>query len=143
MLFGDIPLVGMLKQRMSWHEQRQGVLAENVANADTPGYKARDIKELSFPELAKLSEPGSVGGVNGLGNVAMTATDAHHIGLNTAAGENASERAPRYEVQPQGNGVVLEDEVMKVSQNVQDFQMVSELYSRGLSMLKLAVRRSA
>jgi flagellar basal-body rod protein FlgB len=135
MLFGDIPLVGMLKQRMSWHEQRQSVLSQNVANADTPGYRARDLKDLTFPELVK--DGRSVGGV------AMIATNAKHIGPNGAPGDSRAERAKPYEVTPQGNAVVLEEEVMRVSQNVSDFQMVSELYSRGLNMLKLAVGRPA
>jgi flagellar basal-body rod protein FlgB len=132
MLFGDIPLVGMLKQKMSWHEQRQSVLSQNVANADTPGYRSRDLKELAFPDLVKN---GAVGGVS------LVATDAKHIGPNGGPGESRSERAKSYEVTPQGNAVVLEEEVMRVSQNVSDFQMVSELYSRGLNMLKLAAGR--
>ena len=48
MQFADLPLVGMLKQRMSWHQERQSVLAQNVANADTPNYRARDLKEPTF-----------------------------------------------------------------------------------------------
>lgn len=132
MLFGDLPLVGMLKQRMSWHEQRQGVLAQNVANADTPGYKARDLKDLTFPELV---------GKGAAGGVAMVATDARHIGPSSGASDASSERRKPFEVTPQGNAVVLEDEVMRVAQNVSDYQMVADLYGRGLGMLKMAVGR--
>jgi flagellar basal-body rod protein FlgB len=132
MLFGDLPLVGMLKQRMSWHEQRQGVLSQNIANADTPGYKTRDLRELSFPELV---------GKNGVAGVALAATDAGHIGPNRGADAARSERVKPFEVTPQGNAVVLEDEVLRVTQNVQDYQMVADLYSRGLGMLKMAVGR--
>ena len=39
----DLPLMSMLRTRMSWLHQRQDVLAQNVANADTPGYVARDM----------------------------------------------------------------------------------------------------
>jgi flagellar basal-body rod protein FlgB len=131
MLFGDLPLVGMLKQKMSWHEQRQGVLSQNIANADTPGYKTRDLKELSFPELAK----GAVS------NVAMIATDPRHIGPNGGPEDSRSERRKPFEVTPQGNAVVLEDEMLRVSTNVQDYQMAADLYSRGLGMLKMAVGR--
>ncbi len=133
MLFGDLPLIGMLKQRMSWHEQRQGVLAQNIANADTPGYKSRDLKELSFPELA--------GKGGAAGAVALAATDPRHIAPNSGPADARSDRRKSFEVTPQGNAVVLEDEVMRVSQNVQDYQMVADLYSRGLGMMKMAVGR--
>ncbi|BCJ91598.1 flagellar basal body rod protein FlgB [Terrihabitans soli] len=133
MLFGDLPLVGMLKQKMAWHEQRQGVLAQNVANADTPGYKTRDLENLSFPELA-----AKTGGASG---VTMVATDPRHMGPGAPGAAMRDERRKPYEVTPQGNAVVLEDEVMRVSQNVQDYQMAADLYSRGLGMLKMAVGR--
>jgi flagellar basal-body rod protein FlgB len=132
MLFGDLPLVSMLKQKMAWHEQRQGVLAQNVANADTPGYKTRDLQDLSFPELM---------GKNAANGVAMVATNAGHIGPSGAASDASSERRKPFEVTPQGNAVVLEDEVMRVAQNVSDYQMAADLYGRGLGMLKMAIGR--
>jgi flagellar basal-body rod protein FlgB len=132
MLFADIPLVGMLKQRMSWHQHRQGVLAENVANADTPNYRARDLKEPVFAELAK----GAAAGVQ------MAATDLKHFGVGGGAFDQQPRDASTYEITPEGNGVVLEEEVMRVSQNVMDYQMVSQLYSRGLGVLKTAIGRA-
>jgi flagellar basal-body rod protein FlgB len=133
MLFGDLPLVGMLKQKMAWHEQRQGVLAQNIANADTPGYETRDLKELSFPELARGAS----------GPVAMVTTDPRHMGLNSGPEDSRAEHRKPFEITPQGNAVVLEDEMLRVSSNTQDYQMVADLYSRGLGMLKMAVTRRA
>ena len=43
MPISDIPILSMLRTRMQWHQARQQVLAENVANADTPNYQARDF----------------------------------------------------------------------------------------------------
>ena len=40
----DVPILSMLKGRMGYLTERQRVIAENVANADTPGYMARDLK---------------------------------------------------------------------------------------------------
>ena len=48
MAFADLPLVGMLKTRMRWLESRQKILSENVANAETPGYRERDLRPLDF-----------------------------------------------------------------------------------------------
>ena len=45
------PLLSMLRTRMTWLHQRQDVLSQNVANADTPGYVARDLKPLDFKDM--------------------------------------------------------------------------------------------
>jgi flagellar basal-body rod protein FlgB len=130
MLFGDLPLVGMLKQRMEWHQQRQNVLAQNVANADTPGFRARDLSE---PDFGPAADPKGVH---------LQRTSAMHLGLGGGS-DGEMKRTSTYEITPEGNGVVLEEEVMRVTQNVMDYQMVSQLYGRGLGMLKTALGRSA
>jgi flagellar basal-body rod protein FlgB len=38
----------MISRRMDWLSQRQTVLSQNVANADTPNYQPRDLKTLDF-----------------------------------------------------------------------------------------------
>ena len=43
----DIPILSMLRTRMHWHQDRQHVLAENVANSDTPNFRARELKGAS------------------------------------------------------------------------------------------------
>ncbi len=48
MAIPDIPILSMLRTRMQWHQERQRVLAENVANADTPNYRARDLAAPNF-----------------------------------------------------------------------------------------------
>jgi flagellar basal-body rod protein FlgB len=53
MALGDLPLLSMMKLRLQWLGERQQVLAQNVANADTPGYDAKDLKELDFGALVK------------------------------------------------------------------------------------------
>ena len=45
---GQIPLFSLLTGRMNWLSSRQSVLAENVANAATPNYVARDLKPVDF-----------------------------------------------------------------------------------------------
>ena len=64
----DIPILSMLRTRMQWHQERQLVLAENVANADTPNYRARDLAPPTFDsalQTASLTlartDPGHAG----------------------------------------------------------------------------------
>jgi len=53
----DLPLLTMLRERMTWLNQRQDTLSQNVANADTPRYVARDLKDLEFDRL--VATPGA------------------------------------------------------------------------------------
>lgn len=48
MAIPDLPILSMLRTRVQWHQQRQRVLAENIANADTPRFKARDLAPPNF-----------------------------------------------------------------------------------------------
>ncbi len=68
MPISDIPILTMLRTRMQWHQERQRVLAENIANADTPNYHARDLAPPTFEHalqtasltLARI-DPGHLG----------------------------------------------------------------------------------
>ena len=48
MPISDIPILSMLRTRMQWQQARQQVLAQNIANADTPDYQAKDLAPLDF-----------------------------------------------------------------------------------------------
>jgi flagellar basal-body rod protein FlgB len=124
----DLPLVSMLKTRMHWHQTRQKLLAENVSNADTPGFKPKDLKEPVFT-------PGGrpVGGALG---IERTST-GHLAGEGAEFGEDPM-NARRFETTPSGNAVSLEDEMLKVSQNQSDFQLAASLYQKSLQMLRIA-----
>jgi flagellar basal-body rod protein FlgB len=124
----DLPLVAMLKTRMHWHQTRQKVLAENVANADTPRFKPVDLKAPAF-----ASDGKPVGGALSVGR-----TDAAHI-ANVAARSGEDEaKARRFETTPSGNAVNLEDEMLKVAQNQADYQLAASLYQKSLQMLRIA-----
>lgn len=128
MSVGDLPLIGMLKTRMHWHHSRQKVLAENVSNADTPGFKPRDLKNPTFQ-------------ANAPGGVRIARTEASHIA--PAAGRDGEDprAAGRFETTPSGNAVNLEDEMLKSSQNQADYALAASLYQKSLQMLRTAVGR--
>ena len=79
----DIPLFGMLKSRLGYLSDRQKLIAQNVANADTPGYQPRDLKAYSFQaslmnQSAGAGAPYRGGRVVPPGGVQMMATSASH-----------------------------------------------------------------
>ena len=125
----DMPLFSMLRQRMTWLHQRQDLLSQNVANADTPNYMARDLKPLNFDDAMK-----SISGA------AMTTTNARHIAMSpTSAGAFEDQATPDTEASPNGNAVSLEMEMIKVSDTQAQFQAASNLYAKAMTMMKTAI----
>lgn len=138
-MFKDIPLFGALKTRMRWQEARHTVLAENVANADTPGYKARDLKELSFNRF--LASTGT--GHHAMKATHMARTNPQHLGgkpMGSVDGFKAN-NAASFETTYSGNSVNIEDQMMEVASNQLDYQTATTLYSKSLGLLRTAVRR--
>jgi flagellar basal-body rod protein FlgB len=129
MAISDIPGLSALRNSMQWHQQRQKVLAENVSNADTPNYQARDLVRPTAQALASGARPP----------VTMARTNAAHIGFSTAAGNFALERKGPTETRPSGNAVSLDDEMLKVASNQMDYQAATSLYTRSLGLLKTAI----
>jgi flagellar basal-body rod protein FlgB len=128
MAISDLPILSMLRTRMQWHQERQRVLAENVANADTPGFRPRDLAE------PRLSAPGAAQPLN------LARTAGGHLGPSAGGGFQASSQQG-YDVRASGNSVSLEDEMLKVAQNQMDYQAATALYGRSLGLLKTAFGR--
>ena len=129
MAIADIPILSALRTRMQWHQQRQQVLAQNVANADTPNYHPMELVE---------PQAQTAGGLAPL----QLARDAP--GRQSASPIRARSRGhhQQFEVRPAGNAVSLEDEMMKVAANQMDYQTATQLYTHSLSLIKLAADKS-
>ena len=133
----DMPLMSMLRQRMSWLNERQNVLSQNVANADTPRFSARDIRQMEFDDI-----------LQGAGGVLMpkldnlSTTNSRHIGIkNTSTGDYAPFDAPDVEASPNGNTVSLEEQMIKISDTQAQFQAATNLYAKAMSMMRTAIGR--
>jgi flagellar basal-body rod protein FlgB len=129
MAITDIPIFSMLRTKMQWHQQRQNVLAQNVANADTPNYRPLDLAEQKF----QLGAPGPA-------PLRLARTDPGHLDGFTGGGDFPN-NPNQYQVRPAGNAVNLEDEMMKVAANQMDYQSATQLYSRSMGLLKTAIGR--
>ncbi len=127
----SIPLMAATKKRLSWLAQRQEVLAQNVANADTPGYRPKDLKEFGFRELVRREAT----------QVNMSTTGPDHLGgrrrrIRDFATE--TERRP-FETAPAGNAVVLEEQMAKVNETQLAHKLTTELYRKHLGLFRAAV----
>jgi flagellar basal-body rod protein FlgB len=129
MAISDLPILSMLRTKMEWHQARQKVLAENVANADTPSFRPRD---LSAPDFERTLRP--------VVSVSLARTESDHIAGTTASPSVFRDKTDSgYEIRPTGNAVSLEDEMMKVAANQMDFQAATTLYTHSLNLIKTAL----
>jgi flagellar basal-body rod protein FlgB len=127
----DFPVLSALRTKMQWHQERQRVLSENVANSDTPNFKPRDLVEPKFD---------STGAVTGsMGPLAMARTSASHIGPSGTSDSFDQNRRTGFQTRPAGNAVSLEEEMLKVSANQMDYAAATSLYSKSLHLLKTAI----
>ena len=106
---------------MSYHRERHGVLAGNVANLDTPGYRPADLQRSAPPPAARtwLTNPAHQAGPAG---------GAHHTVIDD--GGNLAG--------PDGNAVQLERELAKIDANRVRYSTSAELVSRRMALLRYA-----
>ena len=119
----------LASQRMEWLSARQKVIAENVANADTPEFKAREVS--SFSEMLQNQAPQ--------GGVAVTV--AGHISSDNAsvAGVRVDEDPQAWASSPDGNSVVLEQQTIKATEVAESYRLAANLYRKGYELLTLSV----
>ncbi len=122
-------LFDLLTQKMSYLNQKQAVLAENVANVDTPGYKQLELKSFSFGDALKQAGAG------------MSVTNPRHIVPASMAGANAQTfKSKNSEELPSGNTVDLEKQMMEVSKTSVDYQTTTALYRKWVGLIKIAIK---
>ena len=136
MNLAEIPLFAMLRGRMGYLSERQKVIAQDVANADTARYVAEDLKPFSFDARVQMQATG--------GASAMAATQAGHMHpKNDRRGLGApykSVRAPDSETTINGNAVVLEEEMIKMTDARMNYDAAISFYQKSLNLLRLAAK---
>ena len=125
----DLPLLSQIKGRLTWLDERQRVIAENVANADTPGYVGRD-----------LSQPTDFAAVLRGGPLSMTRTSAMHIAPTGPTARFDAHKAPDSETTLDGNSVVVEEQMLKMAESRMAYDAAIGLYQKSMQMLRMAAR---
>jgi len=124
-------LFGMVKNRLTWLGQRQEVLAQNIANSDTPKYRPSDLRPYNFKELVR----------NEAAQLNLAASDPSHIkGIRRRIRDFSTEveRKP-FETAPNGNSVVLEEQMAKINETQISHDLTTQLYKKHLNMIRMAI----
>lgn len=132
--FSDLPVMQMMTRKMSWLSKRTDLLAENVANVDTPGFRARDLKPVSFRELVDHSRTAAAN--------APRVTNAAHMTGTVPVQEFADQDKPdKGEVSLNGNDVGLEQQLIRINETQMSYQMTLNLYKKHVDMIRTALGR--
>lgn len=140
----DIPLFSMLRSRLGYLSDRQNVIAENIANANTPDFVARDVKP--FRVDAHMAGAGGAGAGGQLGAVAPAVTRAGHMPgtLRRSTNDQAYGKAVKAkdsETTLDGNAVVLEEQMMKLTETRMQYDAAIGFYEKSMGLLRMAARR--
>lgn len=137
MNLAEIPLFAMLRGRMGYLTERQKVIAQNVANADTARYVSQDLKAFSFDARVEMQKQAQAPST-------MAATQAGHMApKNERRGLGAqfkTVKTPDSEMTLNGNAVVLEDEMIKMNDARMNYDAAISFYQKSLNMLRMASR---
>tara|TARA_E500000331_G_scaffold158782_1_gene153955 strand:- start:653 stop:1060 length:408 start_codon:yes stop_codon:yes gene_type:complete len=124
-----IAVFRMTTGKMGWLAERQRVLSQNVANSDTPKYQPKDLKSVDFRRMVQKSE-----GVN------IVRSHSGHMSLGSESQKYQVEKSrDPYETSPDGNAVILEQQLIKAAKTTADYELMTRLYRKHVGMFKIAL----
>ncbi len=131
MLFDGISILSSLQTKLAWLNDRQAVLSRNIANASTPGFMAQD---LAPPDFSAALAEASRGGF-------FATSNPRHMRARTAAASESSRTvdAPDSQTSPDGNRVVVEEQMMRVAQTQMEYAEATGLYKKVFSLWRTAL----
>lgn len=142
----SIPLFSMLRSRIGYLNQRQQLIAQNVANASTPGFMPSDLKPFKVDSgrtgggstlaLTQVAH-GAFGSSTGM--IALAGGSAPGPGLGGAKSYGAV-AAPDDETKLDGNRVGLEDQMLKMNETRADYEAAVGLYQKAMSFIQMAAK---
>jgi len=137
MTIDKLGLMVALDAKMGYLNHRQTVISQNIANADTPGYRPQDLSDLDFGSV--LDKVGAEKKMS----VRMGATNEMHMPAPSSVpgGDAKEQRKGLYEVAPSGNAVVLEQQLIKSNETMIDYNLMTGIYKKQISMMKTALSK--
>lgn len=120
---GQTDLLGLAANRLSWLDDRQRILARNIANADTPGYVPRDEQPFSKSLAEQTAAPAQ--------------TNPMHLSGSVSTAATVVERPRQRSID--GNAVALDEQMTKVADTDTQQRLVTSLYGKYMSMYSTAL----
>ncbi|ULB11248.1 FlgB family protein [Cereibacter azotoformans] len=127
-MFEKLELVRMAQAMARHAGARTDVIARNVANSDTPGYRARDL-----PDFESYAE----------GRTGLRGTRAGHLRSAAAVAAEPVPAGIMGTASPNGNSVSLEEEMVKAVSARQQHEMALSIYQSSSRLIRTSLGRSS
>lgn len=132
----NLPIFQAITGKMEWLNRRQGVLSQNLANSDTPGYTPHDLEEVDFGALIQPTNSAKAIHQAQLAKAMNSDADNAHLGRNAREIQKKG-----METTPAGNSVVLEEQLINVAETQIQYSMLTNLYRKQADLVRLAIGR--
>ena len=137
MTIENLSLFQAMNAKMGYLAERQKVISQNVANADTPGYMSQDLKKVDFSSLVENISKNKM-------HVTMDNTNPmHQLAPDQSPNPKAGKNKVPYEVKPDGNSVVLEEQMVKASDVQMNYSLMLNLYRDTADMIKTSLGKKS
>lgn len=128
-MFEKLEIFQMAQAMASHASLRQNAINQNIANADTPGFRARDVEPFATSYQAETATP-------------LKSTRAGHLSLDRSLRAELHERADPDEMSPDGNTVSLEDEMVRAVEVKRQHDLALGIYKSALNVMRTSLGRS-
>lgn len=125
-MLGELKLLTMASALARHSAARHEVLAENIANADTAGYRAKDVEPFEQTFARAAGGAANVGAPLDLESLNWRLSEIHAPGAES----------------PNGNTVSLEDQMMRTIEAQQDHQAATAIYKKTIDILRLSLGKN-
>lgn len=121
-----IDLFDLAEKRLAWISHRQNILASNIANANSPGFKPRDVQSFNTVLARQASVmPVRTQGTHMAGRPQSVSATMDHVGGKAL----------------DGNAVALDEQLVKVADTEQMQALVTTIWKKYAAMFGTALGR--
>lgn len=131
-MFDKLSVIALAKGRMDWVAKRQEVLAENVANANTPKFVPSDVKAFNFKAVLNNTNPA----------VQVAVTNPMHVQPVITDPQTVIRDRKDFESSADGNAVILEEQMAKVGEAKTAYETAASLFQKQYKMLRTALGKA-
>ena len=137
MTIGNISLFKAMNAKMSYLAERQKIISQNVANADTSGYISKDLGKADFSSMLVNVTKNKM-------HVTMEKSNPlHQFAPDQSPDPKIAKNKSPYEVEPDRNSVILEEQMVKASETQMNYTLMLNLYRSASDMMRTAIGKKA
>lgn len=137
MTMEGIGLFSGLEAKLKYVDKSQSVISQNIANADTPNFRPKELSEVDFGRLVKTSLQGAERRIQRLSP--EITNSGHMTGYGNISDPRTKKQGLTYEIAPAGNSVILEEQMIAANKNLMEQSLLNRVLLKNTGMIKKAI----